>query len=161
MANTKYTISVNQRFGRWLVLESLYIDSKKFWKCRCDCGSIRNVTQYALAIGKSQSCGCIKREKGPWSGDKVRDYNCKYNYGIDLPLANEILNHQNGQCAICKLSIQFGRPVNSNVRYACIDHDHKSKTIRGILCNKCNLALGLLNDSIDSLHNALNYLKDL
>lgn len=40
-----------------------------------------------------------------------------------------------------------------------IDHDHKTGVRRGMLCNKCNLALGLVNDSIDKLEALSNYLQ--
>lgn len=41
----------------------------------------------------------------------------------------------------------------------CIDHNHVSKKLRGILCNNCNKALGLFKDNINLLKNAIEYLK--
>lgn len=42
----------------------------------------------------------------------------------------------------------------------CIDHDHKTGKIRGVLCKKHNLALGLFNDSPTLLRRAADYLED-
>ena len=42
----------------------------------------------------------------------------------------------------------------------CIDHDHKTNEFRGWLCDKCNLGIGKLGDSIEGLENAIRYLKE-
>ena len=50
-----------QRFGRLLVLR--FSDDRSFrWVCQCDCGNICYADSYSLMIGKTQSCGCLKRE---------------------------------------------------------------------------------------------------
>ena len=41
----------------------------------------------------------------------------------------------------------------------CIDHDHKTKKIRGVLCNNCNTALGLVKDNTEVLSNMIGYLN--
>jgi hypothetical protein len=40
----------------------------------------------------------------------------------------------------------------------CLDHDHKTGKIRGLLCNNCNRSLGLFKDSVDLLKKAIEYL---
>ena len=40
-----------------------------------------------------------------------------------------------------------------------IDHDHKTKKFRGILCNNCNLGLGHFKDSVQRLSQAIKYLE--
>ena len=48
-----------KRFGKWTVLERVENkNGKTFWKCRCDCGTEREVYSVALTSGKSESCGC-------------------------------------------------------------------------------------------------------
>lgn len=41
-----------------------------------------------------------------------------------------------------------------------IDHDHKTGKVRGILCDDCNLSLGKLKDSVDTLKNLIKYLEE-
>ncbi len=41
----------------------------------------------------------------------------------------------------------------------CIDHDHKTEKIRGVLCNNCNTALGLFDDNIKIMKDAIQYLE--
>ena len=63
-----------------------------------------------------------------------------------------ILEKQEGKCAICGASDNFGR-------YLCVDHSHETGKIRGLLCNPCNQALGLLKDNVGILNNAIDYLR--
>lgn len=58
-----------QKFNRWTVLEFGHNDGQKsFWKCRCDCGSIRFVWSYPLRAGTTKSCGCFRRILGNQPG---------------------------------------------------------------------------------------------
>jgi Recombination endonuclease VII len=41
----------------------------------------------------------------------------------------------------------------------CIDHDHQRKTIRGLLCNACNTAIGLFEEDLDRFEAAAIYLR--
>lgn len=54
-----------QQFGRWTVLERDYDIKKKniYWKCKCECGTLRSVAGTSLRSGISASCGCEKDEK--------------------------------------------------------------------------------------------------
>ncbi len=51
-------------------------------------------------------------------------------------------------CAIC-----------SEAEDMCIDHDHATGAVRGILCRRCNLAIGILGDTSEMLYRAFLYLK--
>jgi hypothetical protein len=63
-----------------------------------------------------------------------------------------MLEEQNHVCAICK-----NHECNKSVkRRLSIDHCHKTKKIRGLLCNKCNISLGLIKESIVTLEDAID-----
>lgn len=54
-----------QVFGYWTVLEDSNErtkDRRILWRCQCKCGLIKNVDSGSLTKGKSQSCGCLKKE---------------------------------------------------------------------------------------------------
>lgn len=53
-----------QKFGRWLVTEPAGRDRHRhsLWKCRCECGTVRVVSQGNLITGDSHSCGCLHLE---------------------------------------------------------------------------------------------------
>lgn len=69
---------------------------------------------------------------------------------------NELLSIQNNKCAIC--GIEGGK--NNRGDKLAVDHCHSSGNIRGLLCHKCNTALGLLKDSKENLQSAINYLSE-
>jgi hypothetical protein len=79
----------------------------------------------------------------------VRERHWKRTYGLDDSDYQIMLEKQHGVCGICSKSFSILR----------IDHCHKTGTVRGLLCDKCNLAIGLLADSKENLLKALSYLE--
>lgn len=61
-------------------------------------------------------------------------------YGIRQDEFDALLARQDGKCAVCG-----GGPNGPGTRLH-IDHCHTSNRIRGLLCAKCNTAVGLLGD---------------
>ena len=55
---------------------------------------------------------------------------------------------RNGPCEICGLT---GEVMH-------LDHDHKTNTYRGLLCNNCNAGIGFLQDDTAILVKAIEYL---
>lgn len=76
-------------------------------------------------------------------------------YGLTQP-GFELLWHRcQGRCEGCRCEISdktHGRNM------LCIDHDHVTGKIRGILCSACNHALGLVRDNRDTLRQLATYL---
>lgn len=83
--------------------------------------------------------------------ESVRGYWLKRNYGISLGQYNELFSKQGGVCAICGLQNKNGKRLH-------VDHDHKTKLVRGLLCSPCNLGIGIFRDSIEILDKAKAYL---
>lgn len=50
--------------------------------------------------------------------------------------------------------------ATSQERRLCLDHCHATGKIRGVLCNNCNTALGLVHESTDVLYNLIKYIGD-
>lgn len=65
----------------------------------------------------------------------------------------DLLKNQGEQCALCNT------PSNKD-RVLCLDHDHKTGKVRGLLCNDCNIALGKFKDNISVLAKAITYLSE-
>ena len=62
-----------------------------------------------------------------------------------------MLAQQNGVCAICET-----RPDD---RPLCVDHDHATGEVRGLLCHSCNVGLGNYKDDPRRTRRATAYLK--
>lgn len=61
---TRYKIKVGDRFGRWIVLD--FIKKHKghfYYRCECDCDTVKTVEGCSLLNGRSRSCGCLCRER--------------------------------------------------------------------------------------------------
>jgi hypothetical protein len=82
----------------------------------------------------------------------LREYNIKQRYGITIQEKEKIYEKQNGKCAICFIIVKFNK--------ICIDHNHKTKEVRGLLCNNCNSLLGCAYDSSEIIESAIKYLKE-
>ncbi len=82
---------------------------------------------------------------------KTRDL--KQKYGISPEEFVLLLKEQDNRCAICRSNDWGG--VN---KAPVLDHIHGTSIVRGILCSRCNLALGLLGDTYEGLERALKYL---
>jgi len=65
-----------------------------------------------------------------------------------------LLAEQGGLCAVCRDPIGLGGKSGARV-----DHDHLTGRIRGILCNRCNVALGNFRDDPKILAAAIAYLE--
>lgn len=63
-----------------------------------------------------------------------------------------MLEKQNGVCAICG-------GTNKSGSYLHVDHDHATGMLRSLLCNTCNLALGLVHEKISTLQAMIHYLN--
>jgi hypothetical protein len=83
--------------------------------------------------------------------ETARKSSYKLKYGITVETYEQLLREQAGVCAICG-----GKPEN---RRLSVDHDHTTGLVRGLLCRKCNSAIGYMSDSLVKLQRATRYLE--
>lgn len=89
-----------------------------------------------------------------------RNRHLKRKYGIRHKDYIKLFKQQNGKCAICNCTPRAkGRRIKGFTRFV-VDHNHKTKEVRGLLCAHCNAALGFLRDNVDLVFKAFTYLKD-
>ncbi len=81
--------------------------------------------------------------------EHVWRWKLKNRYGLTAEEYEAILESQGGGCAICEKT-----PEEAGKRLS-VDHDHETGDVRGLLCQSCNLALGMIEDHLDA---ALAYL---
>lgn len=86
----------------------------------------------------------------------MRDSQRKSKYGITKDQYLEMVVNQNYCCGICGKSPENKVDIYKSLS---IDHDHESGKIRGLLCSKCNTAVGLLKDNYFNCIKAARYLK--
>jgi hypothetical protein len=74
----------------------------------------------------------------------------KTEYGVDKNQYQLMLESQNFTCPICN------KPL---LQDECVDHNHNTKMVRGILHSKCNILVGLCENKIEIVKNVMNYLS--
>jgi hypothetical protein len=86
----------------------------------------------------------------------VRKMNLR-KYGLSLDDYDAMVTQQQGVCAAC------GQPETASNQFGVIplsiDHDHETGKIRGLLCMRCNWALGFLGDNPERLRMLLQYME--
>lgn len=130
------------------------------------CRIIKPLSEYHHSIknkeyGKSypdsfcKSCKSVKTKK--WCQDnkqKFIRYNIKSKlknrYGMTMDEYDAMVTAQNNLCAICN------QPQAR--RNLAVDHCHQTNRVRGLLCDKCNLALGMINENLDIVEGIKRYL---
>lgn len=150
-------------------------DVEMYWRgCRCDTCGLANTKYYAelngrltLAENKAKPCkDCGINPQMPRCRVCRECYNEKAR--TDANRKNRIQTQeeydamfaaQNGLCAICKCLETAMANRNGKVRELAEDHDHNTGEVRGLLCSKHNIGLGLFGDDIELLEAAIEYLK--
>lgn len=97
----------------------------------------------------------IYRDKNPLMQVNAK---LKKSYGITIYEKSKILIKQSYKCAICSKELSLLKKDGQRQCESFIDHDHKTKKIRGILCHHCNAGIGHFFDRKDLLQNAILYL---
>lgn len=82
-----------------------------------------------------------------------RRYHLKNMFGITPEDYDRMFKEQDGRCAVCGTQ----RNMSDDRRFS-VDHNHTTGHVRGLLCNKCNVALGSADDSPDRLIELACYL---
>lgn len=70
-------------------------------------------------------------------------------FGLGPADVQAIIDAQHGVCVGCRRGLVSVK--------ACVDHCHSTGVVRGILCNDCNLALGMAQDSPETLRRLAAY----
>jgi len=99
---------------------------------------------------------CLKvyrRERVALRPHVYRASHMKRGYGLTLDEFDALLAKQGGVCAVCGTADPAGRGQ------FCVDHEHDTGRIRGLLCGRCNSGLGYFQDSSEALRAAADYLE--
>ena len=134
-------------------------------KCKAD----KPLTEYFSRGGmlahlyKSRCKSCMQEQRQQWAVDNQEHLNewRRKNWvtakrrlkrrGATQKLYDQLYEIQQGRCALC-------REPEEKFAWLCIDHDHDTGRIRGLLCPNCNRGIGLLRDNADLLRKAAEYI---
>ena len=119
---------------------------KQFQNKLCKVCNIKIIT----TDPRKQYCSTKCKQKLNQSG---KQYHLKYKFGITQTEFIKMILDQDNKCLICKT--EFSDSIKP-----CVDHNHETEEIRGILCFKCNTGIGLFTENINVLFSAIDYLNN-
>lgn len=73
-------------------------------------------------------------------------------YKLDEDQFNQLKKSQEGKCAICNTKFKDSRDMH-------VDHNHTNEKVRQLLCNGCNVGIGMLKDDTSIILKAAEYLN--
>lgn len=126
--------------------EKIKQKSKEYYEKNKDAIKLKRIANKQNENGRSKNW----RMRNP---EKVQENNLK-KFGISLEDYKQLCLKQNNKCAICKIDRSL---LNRNL---CVDHDHVTLKVRGLLCDTCNRSIGLLKDDVQVLKSAIKYLEN-
>lgn len=125
-----------------------------------ECGIEKNISDFYQ--GRKDCKNCKNAKARQWRKDnpqnterhlaRMRERTKERRYGVTQEQFDQMLLNQNNKCKIC--DIEF-----NGSKFTHIDHCHKTNTVRGLLCNNCNMALGQFGDNTDIMGMAIKYLQ--
>lgn len=127
------------------------------------CRQIKPKIDFAAFDWKLTSPYCSTCRKDNSTKDYLKNRShLKNRFGITVDDYNLMLKNQNHCCAICKKPESIiGTKLNKSPIRLAVDHCHLTKRIRGVLCQRCNAAIGLFFDNKEFLNNAIEYLSQI
>lgn len=139
---------------------------KGLWRCP-GCREIKVLetsfyTNRASRTGYASHCMVCANQLGRENGllrkkyyardkQKTRDRILRAKFGISLEDYDRLFKIQNYGCAICG-------GLNSD-RALAVDHNHKTGQVRGLLCSRCNAAIGFLQEDTNRALKAIEYIR--
>ena len=78
-------------------------------------------------------------------------------YGLTIEDYDKLAEQQNNKCAICGNNETIKQ--NGKETKLAVDHNWKTRKVRGLLCKNCNTTLGNLNEDISLFYKCIEYLK--
>lgn len=118
------------------------------------CSEIKELVEFSkdssTRTGYCSPCKKCVREKQLSEKETTKNRTLKLRYGVSLEEVENMLDIQEGECAICNTNITDTYQV---------DHCHNTGSVRGLLCKPCNMGIGFLKDDIGILENAIKYLE--
>ena len=117
---------------------------------------VRNREREIARVGKWQrenpdKLATQRRKTADARARKYRQWHLQKQFGLSLDDYALLLSQQGGRCATCRAVPADGTSLH-------VDHDHETGRVRGLLCMRCNNALGLMRESADVLNGAIEYL---
>ena len=124
-----------------------------------ECGQKKDRSEFYPGQGHCKKCNVARNKR--WRQANPEAHRLAYVrghvrrlYGLSWQDYTELFDRQKGRCALCG-----SEHALLDLGGLCVDHDHETGRVRGLLCKGCNSALGALGDTIPAIRRVLSYLE--
>lgn len=108
---------------------------------------------HKLRFVASNNCVECNRDQMRRRAEKYAEKRIYDLYGLTADQHEALFIQQGRKCAICGCEKDRRQDFH-------IDHCHSGGHVRGLLCSKCNQAIGLFGENVDTLNRAIEYIND-
>lgn len=140
-------MKVCTRCGETKYLESYYRNKRntdgRAFECK-DCSKARDAERY----------------KTPERRLSKKRVELRSLYNVEYEVVMQMYSDQGGLCKICNSFMEVSSESKDVRKTFCVDHNHTTGKIRGLLCSDCNRGIGFLKDSPSVLESAFKYLRE-
>lgn len=132
-----------------------YLPRTKYHKDKKQIDGLHNQCKECRREGNKLNNIIPHQDKEAWANHLYRAY------GITVNEYYRMMKDQDGVCAICEKEESVIDPRNNKPKRLCVDHNHITGDVRGLLCSNCNLGIGYLksDEGVDLLIQALCYIE--
>lgn len=167
MTTKKYVTTIGQEFNNWTVIKSS--GKSGYWLCKCKCGTLREIQQWAFHSGHTKSCGCLfklgfGKDSVRWKGvgdvtgrlwcnivSNAKKRNIQINITIDYVW--ELYQKQNGKCALSGIDIPLS--------YAKLYPNGATKQLSIASLDRIDSSKGYIKGNVWWVHKDINYMKHI
>ena len=155
---------VGKKFGMLTVLERVNHKCNKrhnyYYKCKCDCGNIKDMLKWCITNPKTKGCGCQRSKTGKnhfgfvgyegihgntWTMIKKNAQTRNISFEITIEYAWDLYKKQNGKCALSGVPISFSKRIKGDTRSASMDRIDNS--------------IGYVEGNVHWVHKTINFMK--
>jgi hypothetical protein len=137
--------------------ELRFLFSKGLRKCN-KCKDVKVLNEFHKdkgnkATGYASLCKICKLEYDKSKAKHTYGKKLERTFGITITEYDQMLISQNNKCLLCE---RDRKSFNKNF---AVDHCHTTGKVRGLLCQQCNVALGMFDDNPELIRKAANYVE--
>ena len=143
--------------GEVKVLSDFYLQKSGTPRSECKVCAAERRSEYYHRPDVRTRIAKQTRARAEENRPKVRVKNLS-RYGLTPAAYDSLFDLQGGKCAICATPGERAGMGADRTKVLCVDHHHGTGEVRGLLCSRCNRAIGLLGDDPAVIRAAINYL---
>ena len=155
--------SYARRNRTWNGLHFYYVPRAQLCRvCGCELTPANRVRAEGYECKDCRKIRLAKNHQAnPGIRKRIYQKHCLKKYGLTPESYDKLFEIQGGVCAICGEAETLSQSYKGNpygLKRLAVDHNHRNGKVRGLLCSRCNLVLGRVEENPDVLRKMISYI---